>query len=135
MSFIQWQSRFDVGVKLIDEQHQLLVKMINDLHAGMQKGEDRGVLGKMINRLVVYAAMHFAREEHYFDLYAYPNREAHIKAHDDFEDQVSRFEQDFKAGKQDLSMDVIGFLSNWLVTHITKTDKKVGPFLNARGIN
>jgi len=135
MIFIQWQSSFDVGVKMIDEQHQLLVKMINDLHAAMQKGEDRGVLQTMINRLGVYAAMHFAREEHYFDLFAYPNREAHIKAHDDFEDKVNRFEQDFKAGKQDLSMDMMSFLSNWLVTHITKTDKKFGPFLNARGIN
>jgi hemerythrin len=135
MSFIQWQASFEVGVKMIDDQHQLLVKMINDLHAAMQKAEDRRVLEKMISRLGVYAAMHFAREERYFDQYAYPDRETHIKVHDDFEDQVNRFEEDFKAGKQDLSMEVIGFLSNWLVTHITKTDKKFGPFLNARGID
>lgn len=134
MDLIQWQPSFNVGVKMIDEQHQLLVKMINDLYAAMGAREDKQVLEKMINRLAIYAAMHFAREEHYFKLFAYPLTRAHIQAHDDFEDQVYQFEQDFKTGKQQLSNDIMGFLSSWLVDHITKSDKKFGPFLNARGI-
>ena len=135
MRLIQWQPSFSVGVKMIDEQHQLLVNMINDLYTAMQTESERPVLEKMIGRLAVYAAMHFAREEQYFNRFAYPQTEAHIKAHDDFEDQVYQFEQAFKASTQDLSMAVMNFLSSWLVAHITKTDRHFGPFLNARGIN
>ena len=135
MILIEWQPGFSVGVKLIDEQHQLLVNMINDLYAAMHTGEERVVLQKMINRLAVYAAVHFAREEHYFNLFAYPHSEAHIRAHDDLEDQVYQFEEDFKAGRQELSMEVMSFLSDWLVEHITKSDRQFGPFLNARGIS
>lgn len=134
MDLIQWQPSFSVGVEMIDEQHRLLVKMINDLYAALGAGESRKALEKMISRLSVYAAMHFAREEHYFTLFAYPQTKAHMQAHDDFEDQVYQFERDFKAGKQELSIEIMNFLSTWLVEHITKTDRQFGPFLNARGI-
>lgn len=134
MRLIQLDSSFSVGIKMIDEQHQILVTMINDLYAAMRTGEEQEVLVKMISRLTVDAAIHFAREEHYFNIFAYPQTKAHIQARDDFEDQVYQFEQDFKAGKQQLSMDIMNFLSTWLVDHIKTSDKQFGPFLNARGI-
>jgi hemerythrin len=31
-------------------------------------------------------------------------------------------------------MEVLNFLKGWLVKHIQGTDKKYGPFLNAKGV-
>ena len=134
MILIEWQTSFNVGVNIIDEQHKLLVNMINDLYTALQTREERAVLEKMIGRLSVYATIHFAHEEHCFERFAYPQAESHIQTHDVYEGQVCQFEQDFKAGKQELSMEVLNFLSHWLVTHITQADREFGPFLNARGI-
>ena len=134
MTLIAWQPQFNVNVEIIDKQHQLLVKMINDLYAAMARKDSMDILKKLIRQLSTYAAMHFAREEHYFDLLNYPNAESHKKEHEDFELKITQFEDDFNAGIRGLSIEIIRFLSDWLVEHIKGSDKKYGPFLNRQGI-
>ena len=134
MDLITWDASFSVNVEMIDKQHQMLVQMINDLNNAMLNGNEKETIGKLINKLITYAAMHFAREEHYFDTLGYSEADIHKSQHDDFEKKVSAFESDFKAGRQSLSQEIIQFLSNWLVEHIKGSDKKYGPFLTARGV-
>ena len=134
MALIKWDSSCNVNVEIIDKQHQLLVKMINELYDAMSAGKGKDEVGKIINRLILYAGMHFAREEYYFDIFGYPEIELHQKEHDDFEQEVSKFETDFNEGRQTLSMEIINFLSNWLLGHIKESDKKFGPFFNERGL-
>ena len=135
MAFLDWHPDFSVNVNELDDQHRYLVSLINNLYDAMMNGENREALGKLINQLVIYAAMHFAKEEDYFDRLGYPDTDAHAKAHTAFEKKVTEFEDAFKRGEQDLSIDVMNFLCNWLVGHIKGSDKKYGPFLNRRGIN
>ena len=33
-----------------------------------------------------------------------------------------------------LPLELIGFLNRWMVDHVRSSDKKYGPYLNARGI-
>ncbi len=134
MSLIKWDPSFSVNVELIDEQHKMLVKMINELYDAMNTGKEKSILNKLINKISVYAAMHFAREENYFDMFGYPDAELHKKQHLDFEDKVTEFENDFAKGRQDLSMDIMKFLSDWLLAHIKGSDQKYSSFLNERGI-
>ncbi len=134
MSLIQWDSSYSVNVELIDEQHKILVTMINDLYDAMNDGKEKEFLKKLINKISVYAAMHFAREENYFDMFGYPDAERHKKNHLDFEDKVTEFEDDFAKGRQDLSMDIMKFLSDWLLAHIKGSDQKYTSFLNERGV-
>jgi hemerythrin len=61
MGLITWDQIFSVKVVLIDQQHQMLVQMINDLYDAMVTGEENDAIGKLIDRLHTYAAMHFAR--------------------------------------------------------------------------
>ena len=134
MSLIKWDPSFSVNVEIIDEQHKMLVQMINDLYEAMQAGKENQKLSKLINQMSVYAAMHFAREEHYFDTLGYPEAKEHKDEHLYFEEKVSQFENDFNSGKQELTYDIMHFLSNWLTNHIKGSDKSFGPFLNERGI-
>jgi len=134
MSLINWSSNFSVEVEEIDQQHKMLLKRINELHEATLAGEEKTVLGKLINQLTVYAAFHFAKEEHYFDMFGYPETNIHKKQHDDFERKVTQFEHEFKAGRQDLSMDVIRFLAEWLINHIRGSDQKYVLFFKERGL-
>ena len=134
MAFLDWHPDFSVKVKELDDQHQYLISLINTLHDAMRNGEDRDALGKLINQLVIYAVMHFAKEEDYFDRLGYPDADAHEKQHTAFEMKVTEFEEAFKNGEQDMSIDIMNFLCNWLVGHIKGSDRKYGPFLNAQGI-
>ena len=134
MELIAWDPSFSVNVEFIDKQHQMLVQIINDLHKAMLDGNEKDTIAKLIDKLFTYAAMHFAREEHYFDIFEYPEADIHKQQHKDFERKVSAFEADLEAGQQILSEDVMKFLSDWLVEHIKGSDKKFSPFLNERGV-
>jgi hemerythrin len=134
MALIAWDPIFSVNIELVDKQHQMLVQIINDLYDAMIAGKDKDLLGKLINRLHTYAAMHFAREEHFFETFGYPETSIHVREHKDFEKKVSDFEAQFKAGRQSLSKDIVTFLSDWLVKHIKGSDKRYGPYLNERGV-
>ena len=134
MELIIWDASFSVNIEMIDKQHQMLVQMINDLNNAMLNGNEKATVEKLINKLIAYAAMHFAREEHYFDQFGYPEADIHKTQHKDFEEKVSAFQADLKADRQSLSQDIMQFLSNWLVEHIKGSDKKFGPFFAERGV-
>ena len=134
MSLIQWNDSFSVNVVEIDQQHQKLVAMINDLNDAMRQGKGKDVLGKIVNGLIVYAESHFKTEEKYFDQFGYPETDSHKKEHSDFVVKVSEFKSGFEKGKIGLSIEVMNFLSDWLQNHIKRVDNKYGPFFNEKGL-
>ena len=134
MAYIDWSDELSVQVAEIDQQHQKLVSMLNELHDAMRERKSKDSLGKIIEGLVGYAGTHFATEEKYFDQYGYPEATAHIGENREFVAKVSDFKQGFDEGQIMLSIDVMDFLENWLVTHIQGSDKKYGPFFNEKGL-
>jgi hemerythrin-like metal-binding protein len=133
MPLIKWDPSLSVGVEEVDKQHQLLIQRINDLYKAMKAGREHSVLRKLINQLSTYAAMHFAKEEHYFDIFGYPEAQSHKNEHADFEQKVLQFEKDFNNGRQTLSDEIMTFLGNWLANHIKGSDKKYESFFKERG--
>jgi hemerythrin len=134
MELIVWDPSFSENVEFLDKQHQMLIQIINDLYNAILVGNEKDTIEKLIGQLLTHAAMHFAREEHYFDIFGYPDTDIHKKQHKDFEKKISAFEGDFKAGRESVSKDITKFLSDWVVEHIKENDKKIGPFLNERGV-
>ena len=119
----------------IDNQHKKLVNMVNELHDAMKSGKAETVLMRIVKEMKQYAATHFGLEERYMKTNNYPDFKAHKTEHDKFVAKVVQVEQDCNTGKCAMSMDILNFLSNWLVNHIKGTDKKYGPFLNSCGIH
>ncbi len=135
MALIYWMPQFNTNIEIIDQQHRLLVDLINELSDAHESGKDRQVLLKLLGKIGMFASSHFAREEHYFEVHGYPDMDDHLQEHDYFEDMLFQFEDEFKAGKQDLSSTVLTFLSDWLVSHINGSDKDYVPFLTSRGVS
>jgi hemerythrin len=134
MPLIQWSDSLKVKVAEIDQQHQKLVGMINDLNEAMRQGKGKVVLGKILSGMVTYAASHFRTEEKYFDQFGYPEADSHKKEHGAFTKKVLEFKDGFEKGKLGLSMEVMDFLSDWLQNHIKGVDMKYGPFFNSKGL-
>ena len=132
-SFFKWSDDMCIHLKDIDEQHQMLVSMLNDLHEAMRTGKGADILSDMMLGLKDYTAFHFAHEEQLFDKHRYPGTVAHKRQHRDFAAKVEQFEEDFQSGKASLSTDIMNFLKEWLAKHIMVTDQKYGSFLRDRG--
>jgi hemerythrin len=134
MSYLEWSEDLRVGVADVDQQHQRLVAMVNELHTAMREGHGKDILGSIIAGLVDYTVVHFSTEERYFDAFVYPDTAAHEAQHEGFVERVADFQRGFDEGRLMLSIDVLDFLSTWLVEHIMVSDRAFGPFLNERGV-
>ena len=129
-----WSDDLSVGIRLIDEQHKVLLGLINELHAAMRAHKSDSVLVGVVERLKEYTVKHFGQEEEYFDRYGYPETAQHKDYHRKLVQQVLDFEAGLKSGKAKVTMEIMRFLKDWLVTHIQGTDKKYSAFLNGKGI-
>ncbi len=135
MPLMTWNEKMSVGVAVIDAEHKKLVGMLNDLYDGVQAGKAAEALGKVLDGLISYTAAHFRHEEELFAKTGYPAATAHKKEHDDLTRQVLDVQAKYKAGiSGTLSLEVMTFLKNWLVTHIQGSDRSYGPHLNANGV-
>lgn len=133
MALLVWDGRFSVGVGQIDGQHMELVKMINELHDAMVEKKGKEVLRGIIDRMVEYAVAHFALEELEMQRLAYPPYPAHKAQHEVFTRKAHELQERSNAGTLVLSLEVINFLKDWLVTHIMSSDQALGAFIVARG--
>ena len=134
MVLMQWDSSFSVKVQEIDNQHQQLVKMLNELHDAMKEGKGDYALGKITVELMDYTREHFGTEEKYFDKFDYPETTVHKKEHGKFVQKVSEFKEGLDEGRLGLSIEVITFLVDWLKNHIKGTDMKYSSFFNEKGL-
>jgi hemerythrin len=134
MTVIQWNDSLKVNVGEFDFQHQRLVQMINELDGAMHEGQARAALEKVIRGLVLYAATHFKTEEKYFSQYEYPDAKSHSDEHSDFIDKIYAFNIGFEKGNENLSDEIMAYLSDWLKNHIQVSDKRNSAYLNTRGM-
>jgi hemerythrin len=134
MDLIQWTNSLSVNVAEIDQQHQRLIQMMNDLDNAMRQGKGKETVGKIIQGMITYTGTHFATEEKYFDRFGYPDAASHKKNHADFVKKAKEVKQKFDQGQLGLPIEVMTFLSDWLGSHIKGLDKQYGPFFNAKGL-
>lgn len=134
MALLTWNNNYSVNIKKIDEQHQQLINLINELHDNMKIGKGKDVLGTIIKKLADYTVYHFKTEEKLFEQYNYPENRLHTEAHNVLIAKVKALQADFSSGKAILTMDVMTFLKEWLTGHIMGSDKKYSEYLNSKGV-
>ncbi|MBF0528393.1 MAG: hemerythrin family protein [Deltaproteobacteria bacterium] len=131
---LKWSDSLAVNVRDIDSQHMELVNMVNYLYDAMAAGAADGATLEIIGKMKDYAVYHFSTEERYMEKHKYPEFADHKSKHDDFREKVIQIEKNCNSGEGGVSMDIIKFLSKWLVTHIIGVDKQLGLFLRETGV-
>ena len=63
MAFIVWNSTFSVGVREMDNQHQTMIEIINQLYDSLRAEKGDQELGVIIKKMVDYTRYHFSSEE------------------------------------------------------------------------
>ncbi len=133
MSLVSWSSSFSINIKKVDEQHKKLIEMLNELHEAMTEGRGKDVLSDILNGMAEYTVIHFSTEEELMQRYNYPGYVKHKFEHDQFVKKVTEFKDKFESG-QISAIEVMRYLSDWLKSHILGSDKKLGAFLNTKGV-
>jgi len=134
MALMKWSDTLSVQVHEIDEQHQKLIALINQLHEAMLQKQTKQVISQTIDELAAYTVYHFQYEEKYMQQFKYPGLITHKHEHESFVNKVDSFQKDYGAGKLGLSMEVMAFLQDWVTNHIKGTDKGYTETFNKNGL-
>ena len=118
MALLVWQAELDTGIDVIDQQHQRIVALINQL-ADAHTREDQAAV---LEELVDYTLSHFAFEEELLEESGYSFGPAHKRVHDMFVRRVGEYRMRFEAG-EDITTELKGMLARWLFNHIRSDDK------------
>ena len=142
MEIFSWDDSLSVKIKIIDDQHKVLLDMINNYYNEIhQILEGNGIKSlnelriDLISKMKKYSMEHFQTEEELFEKYHYPAFEEHKKEHDAFIDKVLHLEKRLEEKKIILTTDITDFLKDWVITHIMDEDQKYGEFLRSNGVS
>uniref|UniRef100_I2Q0V2 Hemerythrin-like metal-binding domain-containing protein n=1 Tax=Desulfovibrio sp. U5L TaxID=596152 RepID=I2Q0V2_9BACT len=132
---IAWNPSLSIGIQEIDEQHQAIVGLINELEAN-RDSHDPAVAAEAIRFLREYLNGHFDLEcELMLDI-CYPHLESHKQQHELFINHVIFFEieNEFGVVTSVMLSDILAFLNDWFVSHIATEDRKLGAFARTRAL-
>lgn len=120
---LNWDDSMLVGVSDLDQQHQGLFKVVQEMVGALGfDGQDQIALN-VLAKMETYTREHFAFEERLMADVEYPDIAAHRDEHRTFVDNVVAYKQSAKKGHVPVT-EVVDFLANWLVEHIKGTDQE-----------
>jgi hemerythrin-like metal-binding protein len=126
-----WSSEYSVQIPEIDEQHQTLVACINSLWRALTAGRDHEVICDLLETLRDYTETHFFAEETLMQEASYPDLEIHRQIHQSFVEKLRVVTAGHKKS-QPVGMELLQFLTSWLINHIQASDRQFADFVRPR---
>jgi hemerythrin len=130
----EWNDSFSLGNATIDDQHKILFGLINKLNQGIMEKQGRQILDWALDEVVEYTMTHFKTEEDLMRDHGYPALAEHKGQHDAMAAKLAEFRKRYETGQEDLSMEVLMVLIDWLHEHLGASDSKLKPYLCDKGV-
>ena len=121
--FVEWTGELSVGIEEIDEQHKVLIGLINQMHEAIQERHASDVVRDILDNLASYTKTHFVVEESLMRILNYPGYEDHKAVHEELLQHVIELKQKVDSGKTAIGFELMHFLKTWLTKHIMESDK------------
>lgn len=126
----EWNSRFETGIKLIDEQHKGLFEQIDRLELAIYRGSAAEELRSIMEYLNSYTLEHLEAEEKLLRESNYHDFEKHFIQHEEFRSLCDDLLKRYKKGADSyLALDVDKQMRKWWENHILKMDMAYVPFV------
>jgi len=129
--FAEWSNDFSVSVPEMDQEHQKLFDIINELFRAIRGGKATGIQMDILTALSDYTKTHFAHEERLMQSHNYEGLDEQKRLHRKFESKIDDMYKLAQSGAS-VGLDALNFLKDWLVSHIQKVDGKYASVLGNR---
>ncbi|AET70337.1 hemerythrin-like metal-binding domain-containing protein [Desulfosporosinus orientis DSM 765] len=126
---LEWKQEYEIGVELIDKQHQHLLEIGNSIYDLLENyllADKYDKIVEIINELREYTKYHFKTEEGYMLKIKYPKYFDQKNEHDDFIAKIDEINlNDVDENQDKYIRDLLMFVFNWTIEHILKKDKLI----------
>lgn len=131
---IQWSEELCVGIEEIDNQHKVLVDLLNSLHRAIVEHHGSEAAQRILGELLEYTRIHFAVEESLMRILGYPDYEEHKHHHQLLLNEVRMLTRKLAEGRKSVNFELLHFLKMWLTKHIMEEDRDYTPFFLSKGV-
>ena len=132
MSLLEWRDDFRIGIAEVDHEHQVLIGLINDLHAALGADRSQDRVEEFLGEIFARISAHFALEEKDMLARHYGEFGAHKADHERLLDDIRDIMDEHAVHG---SLDDAAFaarLAAWFGDHFRTLDARLHHFLKAR---
>jgi len=122
MPIIEWTEKYNLENEYLDTNHQHLVDLLNCAHDNFVEDSCHDSFTTTINHFFHHVLQHFGVEENYLLNTEYSGYDEHITMHRRFAEQVVIMQHDLKRRSENLPLEMLYFLTNWLDYEILVAD-------------
>jgi len=130
----KWDDSLDVNIEQINRQHLKLIDIINELYVEYKHDLGTNSISSILEGLAEYTHYHFNFEKELMHKYDYPDRENHLRYHDNFASDIVETKKMIDAGEAIDSDELLNYVCKWLMNHIKAEDVKLGKYLNTQNV-
>lgn len=128
---IQWTEKLRVGIREIDEPHQAMIAMVNELHQAIVARNAKDTAREILDRLAEYPVTYFRDEEGLMQRSGYTALDSHRQQHEDLIRRVGELREQFDTGNSKITFELMFVLKSWLARHINESDRRFGAYMMA----
>lgn len=128
-NIIEWDEKYSVDVPELDECRKQLMDMFNSLiEIKTNKGEAKDVVN-WVTEINEFSKIFFSKEEKILGRKGYPDLDIHSKAHRQFIKKTIALRREIAEEIDNLAVEDIVELRDWLIRHFEARDTLFIPFL------
>ncbi|MGE5504886.1 MAG: sensor histidine kinase [Actinomycetota bacterium] len=128
LEIFPWNENFECGIAEIDDQHKVLVRLLNVLVGHLAYQFEAPAVDAIFAELKAYTELHFATEEKIWGQHfgGDPWESWHKEAHADFVGKLIEMKEADNGRSYDERIEeIVAFLTHWLALHIIESDKRM----------
>ncbi len=119
-AMLTWQDTWWLDIQALDEDHQHMVKLVNQL----AQSADAVAVRTALDELIAHVRFHFTHEEEFLAEIGYPHLARHKREHAMQLAEFVLLQRDMEAD-QDLGLDqaILEGIKSWFLNHVIAEDK------------
>lgn len=130
ISMFEMKDEYLTGIEIIDDEHRELFRITNSAYDVLKNDflpDKFDHIVKILEELKEYTIKHFADEEAYMEQIQYKRRFSQVIDHAKFIEKIDSLDLDHLDRNQTEGLvQILDFLSDWLVHHIVEKDVLIG---------
>jgi hemerythrin len=128
-TFLKWSAGYELGIEMLDYEHQDLFERLNELNAELIRHDEREKIEACLGEIYSRMEAHFALEERFMREHKFPAYAQHKMEHDQLLDEfmefMMRFERDATLTYGEAEQAT---LKHWVVDHVLTSDLEMSRF-------
>ena len=125
-----FKEEFKTGIESIDQEHEKLFEIADRAYVTLMDDfipDKYDYIIEILTELADYAAIHFQHEEEYMLKIRHKKLLSHKVEHQEFCEKVASYHlSEIDENQKGVILELLDFLSDWLVHHILENDKLIG---------